>query len=129
MDWGLKMICPRRKKGLIAVLAGSLILPAAAQELTDPTRPAEFRPASVAEDLPAELSNWKVTGIRVTPDDRSAIVNGAIVRAGDETGQATIREIHADRVIIEYRDKLVSVRLFDSLAIRKPAGGASGGVQ
>ena len=92
----------------------------AAAELPDPTRPADYMvPGNIQiEELPRELIDWSVTAIRITDSDRSAIVNGRLVRVGDEVGPAKILEIQPTSVILDYENKQVVVRLFSN-AIQK----------
>jgi len=91
-----------------------------AQVLPDPTRPATFAVSSVVQELPAELIDWKVTAIRISEGDRTAIVNDHIVRAGETLGPARIVEIQPAQVVIDYDNRMVAVRLFADIALRKP---------
>ena len=88
--------------------------------LPDPTRPAEYQAALIVQDLPKELVDWKVTAIRISDNDRTAILNGDIVRVGDTTGPAKILEIQPTQVILDYDNSKVAVRLFSDVAMRKP---------
>ncbi|MEX2353012.1 MAG: general secretion pathway protein GspB [Gammaproteobacteria bacterium] len=92
-----------------------------AQALPDPTRPAQYQSAIVVQDLPTELHDWRVTAIRISAQDRSAIVNGRIVRTGDDIGPATVLEIQPVQVILDYDNTKVAVRLFNDINIRQPA--------
>ena len=117
-------------------------------ELPDPTRPANYQidkdePVFV-EELQLELEQeiiWQVSAIRISEDDRNAIVNGKLVRVGDilipdhsadddvfsvvkaivnekvlRTGKsnhpATIIEINPKSVIIDYKERKLIVSLF-----------------
>ena len=92
---------------------------AAATVLPDPTRPPEYRPQSLASrQLPKELVDWKVTAIRIAGEDRSAIINGNIVREGDSVGAARILEIQPVAVVLDYENRKLEVRLFADL-VRK----------
>lgn len=93
----------------------------AVAELPDPTRPADYSETVVQElyELPKELVEWKVTVIRISGNDRSAIVNGRLVRAGDEIGPARIVEINPGNVILDYEDKQVVVRLYNDVVHKK----------
>ena len=94
--------------------------PVRAALLPDPTKPAEFRPESpVVQEMPKELTDWKVTAIRIAGKQRTAIVNGAIVREGDTVGQAKVLEIRPVSVVLDYDDKKVAVRLFADLVKKK----------
>lgn len=91
-----------------------------AEVLPDPTRPSEFQATLVIQDLPKELMDWKVTAIRISQNDRTAIVNDGIVRAGDTIGPARVLEIQATQVILDYDNRQVAVRLFGDLRMRTP---------
>lgn len=88
--------------------------------LPDPTRPAQYS-NTIAEDITSSLVEWKVTAIRISENDRTAIVNGRIARAGDTIGTAKLLEILPHQVILEYDNRKVSVKLLNSMDLRKPA--------
>lgn len=88
-------------------------------ELRDPTRPATF----IAEDTASvyvedindnEKVNWKVSAIRISDKDKTAIVNGKLVRVGDDIGPAKVLEIKPLSVVINHEDKKLIVRLFNN---------------
>ncbi len=90
--------------------------------LPDPTRPADYSDAPVMlelYELPKELVEWKVTAIRISENERSAIVNGRLVRTGDVIGPARIVEINPVNVILDYEDKQVIVRLYSDVVLKK----------
>ena len=94
----------------------------AVAELPDPTRPADYSDAPVMlelYELPKELMEWKGTVIRISGNERSAIVNGKLVRTGDEIGPARIVEINPGNVILDYEDKQVVVRLYNDVVHKK----------
>lgn len=105
---------------ILVVVLLSLSAPAVAEVLPDPTRPAAFQTTAVIQELPAELIDWKVTAIRISEQDRSAIVNGRIVRTGESIGTARILEIQPTQVVLEYDNRKVAVRLFSDISMRKP---------
>ena len=110
------------KKIITAVILILYSLSGYTQALPDPTRPAEYQTTTVViQDLPKELIDWSVTAIRISDDDRSAIVNGTIVRTGDIIGPATIQEIQPQQVILDYNNRPVAVRLFNHAILRKQA--------
>lgn len=88
-------------------------------ELPDPTRPANYivkdtEPVFIELIDTNEKISWRVTAIRISADDRSAIVNGKLVRVGDEIRSALISEINPLSVIIDYEDRKLIVRLFNN---------------
>jgi hypothetical protein len=105
---------------LFAVTLLMLPLSIRAEVLPDPTRPAAFQTATVIQDLPAELIDWTVSAIRISARDRSAIVNGRIVRIGETIGPARILEIQPAQVLLDYDNKRLAVKLFSDTTMRKP---------
>jgi hypothetical protein len=103
------------------ILSAALVLSqnGSAQELPDPTRPAEYQTTLFAQELPKALVDWKVSVIRISDTDRSAIVNGKIVKVGDAIGPAMILEIKNTSVLLDYENKPVEVRLFRDALVRK----------
>jgi len=90
------------------------------ETLSDPTRPAEYQVNIVAQSLPAELVDWRLTAIRISGPDRTAIVNNMIVREGDVVGTAKIIQILPGGVVLDYNNKQLMVSLFSQVAIKKP---------
>ncbi len=92
---------------LVAALADD------AGALTDPTKPVDYLPASaLAQPLPDELVDWRLTAVRIGKDDRSAVLNGKVVRAGDAVGRAKVLEIKSGTVVVELDRRQVEVRLY-----------------
>jgi len=92
-------------------------------ELIDPTRPATY----VAEDLTPKIYeeinvkgefNWTLSAIRISKNDRTAILNGKLVRAGDEFGSAKVIEINPLSIVIDHENKKLIVRLFNTKVIK-----------
>lgn len=104
-----------------------IMLPASLQaiaELPDPTRPADYQaaPKVIYEDvLPKELIDWTVTAIRIAGEERTAIVNGQLVRVGDVIGPATVVDIEPISVILDYQQNTVVVRLYSKNLVEKKA--------
>lgn len=90
--------------------------------LPDPTRPADFFSRSVIqEERPQELINWHVTAIRTSTAGRSAIVNGKLVKVGDEIGSATVLEITSKSVVLDYLRKQLEINLIPRGIEKKPS--------
>ena len=92
-------------------------------DLPDPTRPADFmaentEPVFIEEIDTTDKINWKVTAIRISDKDRSAIVNGKLVRAGDNVGPAKILEIKPLSVVIDYENRKLILRLFNNQVVK-----------
>jgi len=111
----------------ISLVLFAIMLPASLQaiaQLPDPTRPADYQSAPkivYEEELPKELIDWVVTAIRITGDERTAILNGQLVRAGDVIGPATVVEIQPVSVILDYQQNTVVVRLYSKNLVEKKA--------
>ncbi len=80
--------------------------------LPDPTRPADYSTDTVAEEeQPQEPTDWHLTAIRTSAEGRLAIVNGTLVRIGDEVGSATVLEITSKSVVLDYNQKRLEINL------------------
>jgi hypothetical protein len=106
--------------GMISALAAAADTGAS---LPDPTRPYAFATTVRAQDLPAEGMQWRLNGIRIREGEKSAILNGQVVKAGDKLAGATVVEINpADVVLMQDTQKIV-VKLIVS-SIKKPVRNA-----
>ncbi len=102
--------------GSLIWMAGLAVAAAAtlpSDMLTDPTKPVDYLPASArVQPLPDEMVNWRLTAVRIGKDDRSAVLNGKVVRAGDAIGRARVVEIKPGIVVVELDRKQLDVRLY-----------------
>lgn len=92
-------------------------------ELPDPTRPATFidqdlEPAVYEEPLLNEKISWKLSAIRISDKDKTAILNGKLVRAGDNINSAKVLEINPMSVVIDHEDRKLIVKLFKNKVIK-----------
>lgn len=92
-------------------------------ELPDPTRPAAYRPENLEPVFFEEVSvkeniNWKLSAIRISDNDRTAILNGKLVRTGDDIGPAKVLEINPLSVVIDHEERKLIVRLFNIKVIK-----------
>lgn len=93
-------------------------------ELPDPTRPATYvveslEPVFFEEINVTEKINWKLSAIRISDKDRTAILNGKLVRAGDDIGPAKVLEINPLSVVIEHEERKLIVRLYNTKVIKQ----------
>lgn len=96
--------------GALAVMAA---IAAENGAMTDPTRPMDYMPASaLSQPLPEELMDWRLTAVRIGKDGGSAVLNGRIVREGDQVGRARVVEIKPGIVVVDFERKRLEVRLF-----------------
>lgn len=110
-----------------------LLLPlsVAAEPLPDPTRPFGYGVDPIVviqeEALPREQINWHLSGIRIAPDDRTAILNGRLLREGGTVDGAELIEIRPASVLIDFENKRIRVDLLNidikqhRTAIKNPA--------
>lgn len=83
-----------------------------AESLPDPTRPANISEVKeVSTQPPNELINWDVRAIRSSEAGRNAIVNGKLVKVGDEIDSATIVAITANTVVLRHDNKKLVLKL------------------
>jgi|LWDU01.1.fsa_nt_gi hypothetical protein len=92
-------------------------------ELPDPTRPANYvvddeEPIFFEEIETREKISLKLSAIRISASDKSAIVNGKLVRIGDEIDTATIIEINRLSVVVSHEDKKIIVRLYNKQFVK-----------
>ncbi len=92
-------------------------------ELPDPTRPAtyqveEIEPVYFEEISDDENINWNVSAIRISENDKSAIINGKLVRVGDDVGPAKVLEIRPLSVVINHEDNKLIVRLYKNQVVK-----------
>lgn len=108
---------------IIFIFMPALVL--ANAELPDPTRPATYVEANdepvfveVFNENTKEQISWTLSAIRISDKDKTAIVNGKLVRVGDEINQAKVVEIQPQSVVIDHENKKLIVRLFNDLVIK-----------
>ena len=108
---------------LFFIVCLSPMITLAKAELPDPTRPATYmvenlQPVFFEEIKTKESINWKLSAIRISDSDRSAILNGKLVRAGDAIGPAKVVEINPLSVVIDHEERKLIVRLFNTKVIK-----------
>jgi len=102
----------------LALLTGTVI--GQTEILPDPTRPVGYNEMATVQEIPGELVEWKLTAIRISGTDRSAIVNNKLVRAGEIIGSAKVLEIGADGVTLILNNKPLKIRLYSESSIKNP---------
>lgn len=109
-----------------AMLVGIASAVAAAAEpavaLPDPTRPYAFATAiEVEQDVTQKGMQWRLNGIQIRDGERTAILNGHVVKAGDSLGAARIVEINPAEVVLMQESQKIVVKLVLS-GVKKPVG-------
>ena len=105
-----------RRSSILTVAAVLLLAPvlATAQEtLRDPTRPYSARAVATTTSGGGGkvTSSFRVTAIFTSDMRRIAVVNGRRVAEGDQVDGATVVEILADRLRLEYSGKSITSRV------------------
>ena len=109
----------RNRYSLLTVLVALLFVPllASGQELLrDPTRPYSAKSVATTTTATATATATGVTGFRVTAiftseKRRIAVVNGQRVGEGDLVDGATVVEILADALRLNYQGKPITTRV------------------
>ena len=87
----------KKVASLMLVLSASMAAPSyGADELRDPTRPAQLGPAPVLSSSGVEAV--RLEAILNSGDARRAIVNGKVVRAGERVAGVQVTAIHEDSI-------------------------------
>lgn len=99
------------------LLLPGLVLSAGQEQLPDPTKPFGFdvEPELIIQEQDVRQNNitWRLSGIRIAESDRSAILNGQVVREGDNISGARIVEIKPAWVVIEHEKQRIRLELLD----------------
>ncbi len=66
------------------------------------------------------MVDWKLTAIRISGADKTAIVNNRLVRVGEMIGSANVIDIEAEGVKLDYNNKQLLIRLYSETNIKKP---------
>jgi len=93
----------------------------AEEPLPDPTRPYDYAPEAPPPPPPEVLMEWRVSAIRIAATGRSAILNGRLVREGDQVGPGTVVGIRPGEVVLDYNGNQVTVSLLRG-GFKRPAG-------
>lgn len=80
--------------------------------LVDPTRPADYAGAAAqTRPLTDELAELRLNAIRISGAGNSAVLNGRIVRAGENLGRARVVDVRPGVVIVELDHRQTELRL------------------
>lgn len=83
-------------------------------ELPDPTRPYLY---DIAPPVTAESEGkveWRLTGVQIRPDSKSAILNGTLVKVGDRIGAASVVNIEPGQVTLAENYRHIIVKLLSA---------------
>jgi hypothetical protein len=99
---------------LLALAAMSSPAEETSTALPDPTRPYAYRQAIDVSNLPSvKPTEWRLYGIQIRGDMKRAIINGRLVKEGDQLGDATVTAISPTEVKLEQDRRTLVLRLLD----------------
>lgn len=81
---------------------------AVTETLSDPTRP---NGTPSAQGGSTHETGWRLTATRITPAQRSAVINGSRVREGEEINGARVLHIHHAQVQLATPGGVTTLRL------------------
>ncbi|MEX1033876.1 MAG: hypothetical protein WDZ30_10995 [Cellvibrionaceae bacterium] len=106
------------RRSLFSLLAMTLALaisvPLAADQLSDPTRPLNYRQAGSAE------ARLELNSILIAKGRRIAVINGQQVAEGERSGNIYVLRILPNRVIISRNGNEIELKLHNTIT-RKDA--------
>lgn len=106
-------------------LAGLLLSGAApALSLKDPTRPPDARPAKVHKAARQPL-RWTLSSTLVSPQRRTAVINGRLVGVGETVNGARVVEILPSKVRLRRKGRDITLVLLKQ-DIKRPSRHGSG---
>lgn len=94
-------------------------LPAMAQELADPTRPAT---APLAAGAVSAQSGPVLQWVYVSPSRLEAMISDRVVHVGDRLGKAQVVKISESSVVLRSASGLQTLRLFQGMDKKSEAG-------
>jgi len=95
-----------------------------AATLPDPTQPYQYGELIQIEQALDAKVQWRLSGVRINADKRSAILNGKLVKEGEKLNGAVVTEIKPAQVTLQQDDKRLVVRLLIS-SIKRPVSTGS----
>lgn len=105
------------KHALAALIMATVLAGMAwGNELRDPTKPPQQRQTS---QQPAAITRYSLDSILVSDSRRIAVINGVSLAVGERVGNATVRRIARDRVLLEINGKTHTLVLESAPSIRR----------
>jgi len=98
----------------------ALLATSALATLEDPTRPPTTAAAvAVQANTPGNNPRWVLTSTLVSPQRRTAVINGRLLAIGERIDGARVTEIQADSVRLRVDGREVSLMML-SQTVKKP---------
>lgn len=92
---------------LLLLSCAPLCVTASSETLNDPTRPVGISQAQAANGE----GGWRLSATRITPTQRSAVINGSRVREGEDINGARVLRIRHAQVQIATPDGVTTLQL------------------
>lgn len=107
-------------RSLITITISLMLGSGGAWSLNDPTRPFAYQaePEVIEVEVPSNSEEWKLNGIQIRGDKRSAIINGNYVKEGEYLGSALVKAIHPAYVVLESGNQRLKIHLLE-LKVKK----------
>ena len=113
----------------LGALAATTVAETPVANLPDPTRPYQYSQAVDIASIPesVEAREWRLSGIQVRDGQKRAILNGKLVREGQQLEDAVVTSIGTSDLTLSVNNRLIVLRLLippvkqDIAAARKPA--------
>lgn len=102
-----------RRALLLVLCSVPMGIRASAETLHDPTRPVDTPHPQAGGD-----GGWQLNATRITPSQRSAVINGSRVREGEEINGARVLHIRHAQVQIATPDGITTLRLLPAEVIK-----------
>jgi len=93
-----------------------MALPVQAETLRDPTEPPQ--PSRAPQPAQPQL-DLSLDSILISDNRRIAVINGQSASTGDSVGDAQVRRIEADRVLVEHNGTTRTLRLERAQSVRQ----------
>jgi hypothetical protein len=98
----------------------SALAAAPVTQLPDPTRPYAYAPAIQIDQSRDAAVQWRLNGVQIRDGQRSAILNGRVVKPGDSMEGVTVIEINPTEVVLSRDTQRIVVKLLLS-GVKKAA--------
>ncbi|QKK10504.1 MAG: MSHA biogenesis protein MshK [Pseudomonadota bacterium] len=108
---------------VVVVLLGWLT-PVAAESLSDPTKPWDFKPQAAIDAAAAAVPAPALSSTMISPERRIAVIDGQIVQEGDRLGAMRVIAIQPGSVRLRGPQGYSTLKLLPT-PIKKVAGKAT----
>ena len=101
---------------MIILLCFVVSIVSAAEKLNDPTKPPTN---AIKKTAKKQTTHFKLSEIKITANDKQAVINGKRVRKGNQIANFKIKKIAVGYVILSNEKENLRLNLVNSRIIRK----------